>query len=171
MKHFLKSMLLFLCLATALSAENPVVGLWKQTDEDTGKPGSIVAIYPYQGKYYGRILATYNEEGVIDNTIYNPSYKAPGVQGNPYYAGLDFIWDLKPEGNGNKLIDGKIMDPDKGRVYNLDMWVEDGQLVIRGKLLVFGRNQKWPPAKESDLPSGFKKPDLSKFVPEIHKVK
>lgn len=169
MKLFLKTLLLSLALATSIFANEGVVGFWKQINEDTNKPESIIAIYPYQGKYYGRIIGTFNDDGVIDDTIYAPQDKAPGVQGDPYYAGLDLMWDLKQ--NGSKYTDGKIMDPEKGRVYNAEMWTEDGKLIVRGKLLMFGRNQTWLPAEDSDYPKDFKKPDLTKFTPEIRKVK
>ncbi len=128
-----------------------------------------MAIYSYQGKVYGRIIATYNNEGMIKDTIYNPGERAPGVKGDPYYAGLDFIWDLK--GEGDKYLDGEIMDPEKGRVYGAEMWTKNGNLIVRGKLLFFGRNQTWPKATQSDLPADFQFPDLKSLVPKILEVK
>ena len=65
----------------------------------------------------------------------------------------------------------KILDPEKGNIYNSELWVNsNGQLVVRGKYLMFGRSQEWFPALDKDFPSGFKKPDLNSFVPAIPEV-
>ena len=166
---------LMLCLfylfsfSSALVAQD-IVGFWKTIDDETGKAESIVAVYEYQGKYYGRIVATYDENGNINATMYAPGQRAPGVIGNPFYAGLDIIWNL--QNDGSRYTDGKILDPEHGRVYGAELWVNNnGDLVVRGKLLFFGRNQTWPPAQDNDFPSNFRKPDLTAFVPSIPRVK
>jgi uncharacterized protein (DUF2147 family) len=157
-------MLLFSC---ALIAQD-ISGFWKSIDDKTGKAECIVAIYEYDDKYYGRIIATYNDAGVIDETIYAPKTRAPGVVGNPFYCGLDFIYNLEKR---NSKFKGKIMDPQKGNEYNATLWVKDGDLIVRGELFVFGRNQTWIAAEDSDFPSGFKKPDTDKFVPVVLETK
>lgn len=150
-----------------LPAED-VVGFWKTVNDKTGKPESIIGIYEYQGKYYGRIIATYNDEGKVEETIDNPKDRAPGVVGNPFYCGLDILWNLKK--NGNKYTDGKIIDPEQGKTYDAEMWVHDGNLIVRGEIWIFGENETWPPAHDNDFPPGFKKPDLTKLVPVIPQV-
>ena len=154
-------------LSSTLMAED-IVGFWKTIDENSGKPQSIVAIYKYHHKFYGRMVATYNDKGIIADTIYSPKDRAPGVKGHPYYAGLDFIWNLKP--NGSRFSDGKIMDPEKGKIYDSEMWVDRGNLIVRGEFLFFGRNQTWLPVNEKDFPQGFEKPDLNKITPVIPQV-
>jgi len=168
MKNFFCGCFLFLLVCTQGVLAADIVGFWKTVDEKTGHAQSLVAIYEYQNKYYGRMIATY-EDGSIDDTMYAPKTRAPGVVGHPFYSGMDFIWDLQP--NGSKYTDGKILDPQRGRIYNAEAWVEDGNLIVRGKLLFFGRNQTWPAATEKDFPTGFKKPDLNQLVPSIPKVK
>lgn len=168
----MKRIFLFcLCLlfSPALSLfGDDITGFWKTIDDKTGQPQSIVAIYPYQGKYFGRLIVTFDEKGNIEDTIDKATTKAPGVVGNPYYAGLDIIWDLKPEGGG-KFTDGEILDPERGRVYGAEVWRKDNNLIVRGKVLFLGRNQTWPPAGEADFPPHFKKPDLQALVPVIPK--
>jgi len=169
MKKFLLPTVLFLALTTSLLAQD-VVGFWKSVNETTQKPESIVGIYKYKGKYFGRLIVTYADDGKVQDTIYNPHKKAPGVIGNPYYAGLDFIWDLHKE--KSKYQDGKILDPEHGKIYDAEMWIdENGNLIARGELLIFGRNQTWPKAVESDFPPDFKKPDLGTMTPSIPQVK
>ena len=143
-----------------------IKGFWKTVDDKTGRPQSIVAVYSYQGKYYGRLIITFDDQtGKIEDTIYHASARAPGVVGNPYYAGLDIIWDLKQE--GDKYTDGEILDPEHGRIYGAEVWRKGENLIVRGKVLFLGRNQTWPPANENDFPTDFKKPDLTNMIPAI----
>lgn len=139
---------------TMVFAAEPVTGLWKSVDDNTGLPKSITLIYKYQGLVYGRIMATFDEQGRMLDSIMNPVEKAVNVAGEPYYSGLDFIWEM--EDRGRRWSRGKIMDPEPAKIYSCDMWIEEGSLVVRGRIAFFGRNQTWIPASvESDLPAGF----------------
>lgn len=164
-----KWLIYFLCFCfhCALYGEG-IVGFWKTVDDESGKPQSIIAIYPYQNKYYGRMIVTYNDKGELNDDIYHPKDRAEGVVGHPYYSGLDMIWDLHHE--DGKFKAGKIMDPEKGRVYDAEAWIENGNLIMRGELLIFGKNQTWPRAADEDFPKNFIKPNLSKLVPSIPKA-
>lgn len=168
-KMILFNLLSLLMFSSALVAQNDIVGFWKSVDEKTQKPQSLVAIYEYKGKYYGRLIITYDEDGKVQDTFYAPKIRAPGIQGNPFYAGMDIIYELKK--NGDKYTEGEIVDPEKGNIYDAELWVDKGNLIVRGELSIFGRNQTWPPAQNSDFPQDFKKPDLKKLVPVIPKVK
>lgn len=144
---------------------NEICGFWKSINENSGKPQCIFAIYEYQGKSFGRIIATYNDDGDVKETIYAPKGRAPGVVGNPFYCGLDILWDLGKEGRKYK---GKIMDPEKGDIYRADVWRSDETtLVVRGKLFCFGRNEVWQAVQPSDFPKNFKQPDLATMKPII----
>ena len=170
MKKFLMLNLFFmLFVCQAFSIDN-IVGFWKTIDEKSGKARSIIGIYEYQGKYYGRIVGTFDESGKnIEDTVDKPKKRAPGVIGNPFYSGLDIIWDLQNQ--GNKFINGEILDPQKGKIYGAEMWLKNDKLVVRGKLFFFGRNQTWLPVHDNEFKNGFKKPDLRLFVPSIPQVK
>ena len=145
-----------------------VVGFWTTIDDKTGVEESVIGIYEYQGKYYGRIVATYDKQGKIAETLSSPTDRAPGVKGHPFYVGMDIIWDLSQ--GRTRYEGGKILDPEKGHVYDVELWVEDGKLIVRGKFLFFGRNQTWIAADDQAFLSGSEKPDLSKFVPLIPEV-
>lgn len=145
-----------------------ITGFWKSINEKTHQPESVVAIYEYKNLYYGRIVATYDKKGKITETIEDPKQRAPGVIGNPYYCGLDFIWGLSKK---KDRYHGKIMDPEKGKIYRAVLWAENGDLIVRGELFIFGRNQTWLPFRDSEFTSYFKKPDVSKFVPVSTRVK
>jgi uncharacterized protein (DUF2147 family) len=154
--------------AGMLFSADDIAGFWKTISDETGKPQCVIAVYEYDGLYYGRIIGTYNDEGKMTDSIYKPDKRAPGVVGNPFYSGLDIIWDLQDAGNKFK---GKILDPEKGNVYNSELWIDNGNLIVRGKLLIFGRSQEWLPAAKSDFPRGFKMPNLNKLVPSVPEVK
>jgi uncharacterized protein (DUF2147 family) len=160
------SLIYFLCLPFLLMGEE-ITGFWKTINDKTGKAQSIIAIYGYQGKYYGRIIATYNRTGNIQDTIETPKARAEGVEGHPFYSGLDIIWDLKP--NGNHYSDGKILDPEKGRLYDAEVWRKNDKLIVRGEVWVFGENEEWEQVADTDFPPTFTKPDFTKFVPSIPK--
>ncbi|HEV8050975.1 MAG TPA: DUF2147 domain-containing protein, partial [Parachlamydiaceae bacterium] len=147
MKIFKILGILFLLICSVhLSAEDKatendqdsIIGFWKTIDEKSQRPESVVAIYKYNGIYYGRIILTYNVDGTIQDTIYNPKKQAAGVVGNPYYVGMDIMWGLKQQ--GKKYKDGSILDPEKGNVYGAEAWRKAEKIVVRGKLFIFGRN-------------------------------
>lgn len=155
------SFIIFLCSTLFLLADD-ITGFWQTIDRKTKKPTSVIAIYAYQGSYYGRIVASYNQEGVIDDTIYHPESKATGIVGHPYYSGLDIVWDVKLDGDDYS---GHVIDPRAGKVYRAELWREGANLILRGKLFIFGRNEVWPPFPESGFNENFKKPDVATFIP------
>ncbi|MDE3055285.1 MAG: DUF2147 domain-containing protein [Verrucomicrobiota bacterium] len=163
-------MLFFLLLAVSCFAREStdIDGFWKTVNEE-GVTQCVVAVYSYDGMHYGRIIGSYDENGKFSDTIWAPKKRAPGMEGDPYYSGLDLIWFLVDSGAKCK---GKIVDPEHGKIYNAELWVgENGNLVVRGKLLFFGRSQEWLPAGKSDFPKGFVMPKTKDFVPVIHAVK
>jgi uncharacterized protein (DUF2147 family) len=166
MKRILVAFILMMTCCKVWAADN-IAGFWKSINDDTGKAQCIVAMYEYKGKYYGRIVATCDKEGIISDSIYKPVDRAPGVVGNPYYAGLDLLWDLRDKGDKYK---GKIVDPEKGGIYTATVWTEDGNLNVRGQLLIFGKTVTWLPTTKADFPKSFKMPDVKKFVPVIPEV-
>jgi uncharacterized protein (DUF2147 family) len=166
MKH-LFSFLLFLTFFSNIHAQG-ICGYWKSVDQKTQKTQCVVAVYEYKDKFYGRIIGICDSTGKMDDTIYAPKRLAKGIAGSPYYSGLDLIWDLSDRDGYYK---GKVVDPEGGSIYAAEVWEEKGNLIIRGKLMFFGRSVAWPPATERDFPKGFKKPDVTKFVPNIPEVK
>lgn len=166
MKKIVLSLFCMLVLCSAVLAQD-ITGFWKSVNEKTGKPQCMVAIYEHDNTYYGRIVSTYDDEGNIEDTLETPNSRAPGIIGTPYYCGIDLIWGLDKRGEKYK---GRIVDPKKGNIYRAELWVENGNLIVRGKLLCFGRNQTWVPASSSDFHDDFKKPDVATFVPVIPEV-
>ncbi len=162
------SLILALGAATAFAADN-VQGLWKTVDDKTGKPKAYILLYGYKGQVFGRTMATIDEKtGAVKDTTDTPvdkAEKADKIAGNPPYAGMDFVYKLEDKG---KEWRGLILDPNSGDEYDCRIWLDKGNLIVRGQLKgigFIGRNQTWFKAAESDLPPGYKLPDPSTFVP------
>ena len=161
MKKFFS--IFFLVLTCLGYATQDIVGFWKTVNED-GIAQSIIAIYDYEGLRYGRIIATFGDNGQIDDSIYKPVKRAQGLSGEPFYSGLDIIWDLQDAGSSYM---GTIMDPEHGKTYNAELWVKNDALKVKGSLFIFSRTQTWYKVVKEDLPKGFKLPNIKKFVPDI----
>ena len=168
-RKYVLGVLLLCCICFSLSAAQDITGFWKSISDETGLPQSITAIYEYNGKIYGRIIVTYDDFGVAEDTIDAPTVRAELIEGDPFYAGLDFIWDMQDR--GRKWGRGKIMDPPVAKVYTCEMWMEDGNLIVRGKIGPFGRNQTWYRAMPEDLPAGFRFPNTRGYRPRIPEAK
>ena len=128
-----------------------VVGYWTTIDDDTNEAKSVVQVYRYKGKVYGRVVELLKNK--------NATAKIPG---NPSTLGLDIIWDL--EQDGDEYNGGKVLDPEKGSVYRCSMWREGDTLKMRGKLGIFFRTQTW---KKNTT---FKPTSPSSPTPKIPKV-
>lgn len=140
--------LLVLSISVSMFSAEKITGVWKSISDETGLISSICLVYEYDQKMYGRLLVTYEADG----TVGTPEDKALSLVGEPYYAGLDFIWDMQDK--GKKWSKGKILDPIPGKTYSCDMWIENGNLMVKGKIGPFGRSQTWLPVKDlSTLPT------------------
>ncbi|MDD5022401.1 MAG: DUF2147 domain-containing protein [Endomicrobiaceae bacterium] len=161
-----------LFLGSNVFAQN-VTGIWQTIDDETNKPKSVVSIYEYNNKVFGRIIMTYEDDGVtVKDTMYLKKYTADKVAGNPLMCGLDIIWDMNKEKESKKYKKGKIMDPLKGKIYNSEMWcAENGDLIVRGKIAFFGKNQTWKSFDVKNFPADFIVPDTTNWEPVIPKTK
>jgi uncharacterized protein (DUF2147 family) len=159
---------IWIFFSCSTNSEQDITGLWKSRDEKSETPRGLVGIYKYKDKYYGRMLATYNENGQIKDTILEKKEKATGVVGHPPYCGMDFIYNVEKE-KGNKY-KGTIIDPQKGKVYKAEFWLQGNDLIVRGEVWIFGKNIPWHKASKKDLPKGFSMGDIKDFVPVIPQV-
>ena len=148
-KKILLTSAMSLCAFAAQATAN-ITGYWTTIDDETKEAKSVVQVYEYKGKYYGRVV----------ELLQNPGAKAR-IKGSPSIKGLTIIWDL--EKDDDSYSGGEILDPQKGKVYGCEMWRDGENLIVRGKIAFLGRNQTWLPNKTfkgtSDTPTP-KKPAL-----------
>ena len=121
-----------------LAAESPV-GRWRTVDDKTGKVVSEVEIYEQGGKIFGKIV------GLTEPTDAQGKPKTcsrcTGPDKDKPIVGLVIIKDLGLSGERYK--NGTILDPEDGKVYKAEVWVEGGALKVRGYLGFFYRTQTW----------------------------
>lgn len=158
-----------LIVCTGAMAADDVTGLWKGVDENTGETTMFAYIYEYHGKVYGRLVVTF-DDGAMKEYMGGPMDDvADKWAGDPTYVGMDFIWEM--EDRGAKWKKGNICDPEEGKIYASEIWVEDGNLIVRGKIGPFGRNQVWLPVSPTEIPSEFDYGNPRTWVPEIPVLK
>ena len=129
MKKYLIILLSLFISYNALASDS-ITGYWTTIDDETQTPKSVVQIYEYQGKIFGRVVDLIKNKDAVAK-----------INGSPKIKGLDIIWDL--EQKGSKYTGGEILDPVKGKVYGCEIWREGDNLIVRGKIAFLGRNQTW----------------------------
>jgi uncharacterized protein (DUF2147 family) len=165
-----KNLLIFIVSIFSLPVfAESLSGFYQTLDKHTKLPTSVIAIYLYEGKYYGRIVAACNKQGMIEETTEHPKTKAPGLAGKPFYCGLDILWACAPDGRGN--CKGHVFDPREGKKYNARIWKENGNLILRGEVLFFGRNETLTPFPKERFNQVFKQPNVNSFIPVRCKIK
>lgn len=142
MKNCLASilaMLLVMFTVNLIQAQD-ILGRWKTIDDETGKEKSIVEIYKQNGKYFGKIDTLFREPNEDPDPVCD---KCP--QDDPRYnqrlVGMVILEDLKQD--DEEWNDGRILDPGKGKIYDCKMWLEEGNLKVRGYLFFLYRTQTW----------------------------
>lgn len=137
----MKKIFLFLALLpmAAMAQVAQIVGDWTTVDDKSGKQFSVVNIYKASdGLYYGKI--TQLLEGPKDAVC----TECEGEDHNKPMQGMVIIRGMK-EVNG-ELREGKVLDPNNGKFYYARIYLEDGNLILRGSLDkrgLLGRNQTW----------------------------
>lgn len=130
-----------LSINSIFSTNQSCVGKWTTYDEETGKKKSTVELYKIDGKLYGKILYLYPKEGREDNPVCKKctdDRKGKHIVGMQIARGL--VW------NGSEWEDGKILDPENGKIYTVSMWLDSenpNKLNVRGYIGIFFRTQKW----------------------------
>lgn len=130
----LTTILTIMC-AAALHAQD-IAGRWTTIDDNTGKPRSVVEITVNDGIATGRILDLHDKTK-LEKTCQECSDDRKGRK----IIGLDIIRGMKAK--GKEWSGGTILDPENGKVYDCKMWVENGQLKVRGYVAFFYRTQTW----------------------------
>lgn len=115
------SLLFFSIIGFSQSA----IGVWKSVDDRTGDAQSHIEIYEQDGQLFGKIkkLLTSAPETLCD--------KCPGDKKDTPLVGLVIIEKVKPYKDYWRK--GKIMDPEDGSIYGCELWLEEGNLKVKGK--------------------------------------
>lgn len=128
-------------LAPVFAADTPV-GLWKNIDDETGKPKALIRITENAGAFQGQIEKLYREP----NEDQNPKCdKCEGARKDQPIVGMVILSGLKKD--GEEFNGGEIVDPKNGKVYKAKMHMTDAgkKLNVRGYIgmPMLGRSQVW----------------------------
>ena len=138
---------LLLGASAAFAANDTPVGTWKQVDDATGKPTSIIQITENNGKLQGKVLQVMNAtpEDIARDGNPPKCTQCNGANKDQPIIGMTIMWGVSKDDdvwNG-----GKILDPKNGKVYKSKLTVQEGgkKLEVRGYVGVpmFGRSQVW----------------------------
>jgi uncharacterized protein (DUF2147 family) len=129
---------LMLIVATLVSAQVPFLGEWVTIDDASGEKKSVVNIYQADnGMYYGQIVTLFEDPDALCTECKDADYNQPIV-------GLTIVRDMQLiEG---ELRGGKVLDPENGKLYYAKIYLEKGNLILRGSLDkrgLLGRSQTW----------------------------
>jgi len=130
--------LLFISTVAAMAAGSPI-GQWNTVDEKTGKVRSTVEVYDQDGKIFAKITGLSEPDDAQGKPKTCTACK--GDDKDKPIVGLVIVKGLSPSGDRYK--DGTILDPEDGKVYKAELWVEDGKLKVQGYLGMFYRTQTW----------------------------
>jgi uncharacterized protein (DUF2147 family) len=138
MGRILELMVLGMVFGVAANAESPV-GNWKTVDEKSGKVVSEVRLSEQGGKLVGTItgLTERNDKARKPKTC----TACKGDEKDKPIVGLVIVKDLSRDGDRYK--GGSILDPEDGKVYRAEVWIEDGKLKVRVHLGPFHKTQTW----------------------------
>lgn len=125
-----------------LAAESPV-GTWQTVDDKSGKVKSSVQIYEEGGKLFGKITALTEPTDAAGRP--KTCTHCTGADKDKPIVGLVIIRDLGPSGDSYK--GGTILDPEDGKVYKAEIWVEGGGLKVRGYVGFLYKTQTWRRAR------------------------
>lgn len=123
-------------------SQEAILRKWKTIDDETGEPKSVVEITERDGKFYGKVIRLFREPDEDPDPVCN---ECDGELNGEKIIGMEIITDMKYNKGDDIFHKGEILDPENGNVYDCRLWVEDGNLKVRGYLLFFYRTQTWLP--------------------------
>jgi uncharacterized protein (DUF2147 family) len=98
-------------------------GYWKSVDKKTGQLQSIFKLYDDKGKLTGKILKIFPKPGEEHDPI---CHKCEGSRKDQPKVGIVFFWNFAPaKDKPNKWVDGKILNPDDGKIYSSEATLSD----------------------------------------------
>ncbi len=142
MKRLLFAALTLLAAANVFAQEASPVGLWKNIDDESGKPKALIRITESNGELRGKIEKLFKNPGEDQNP---KCIKCEGVLKDQPVIGMTILTGMKRD--GDEYNGGQILDPNNGKVYSSKLTVIEGgkKLDVRGYIgfPMLGRTQTW----------------------------
>ena len=142
MKRLLFAALTLLAAANVFAQEASPVGLWKNIDDESGKPKALIRITESNGELRGKIEKLFKNPGEDQNP---KCIKCEGALKDQPVIGMTILTGMKRD--GDEYNGGQILDPNNGKVYSSKLTVIEGgkKLDVRGYIgfPMMGRTQTW----------------------------
>jgi uncharacterized protein (DUF2147 family) len=121
----------------AALAESLAVGNWQYVD---GSKTTFITTMEEGGQLKAKITKV-SKDGKDDPSA--TCSKCSGESKDKPMAGLVILWDTKKDGDNWK--DGKLLDPESGRVVNGKVEIVDGgkRLNVKGSVAFISKTQAW----------------------------
>jgi uncharacterized protein (DUF2147 family) len=136
------ALLLLCCTSLAWAADPSPAGLWKNIDDETGKPKALIRITESNGELSGKIEKLFREPDQDQNPV---CAECTGELKDKPVVGMTILTGLKKDGDG--YTGGQILDPGNGKTYKSKLSIEDNgqKLKVRGYIGIpaLGRTQTW----------------------------
>jgi uncharacterized protein (DUF2147 family) len=132
---------LLLGTGSVFAATDTPVGTWRQIDDVSGKPKSIIQITDNNG-----VLEAKVQQVLISEDGPHPvCKKCDGSRKDQPIEGMTIMWDVKKD---DDIWDGgKILDPKSGTIYKVKLTLTDAgqKLDVHGYVgfAMLGRSQVW----------------------------
>lgn len=138
---------LLLGAGAAFADNGTPVGTWKQVDDVSGKPTSILQISESEGQLQAKVLQVMNAtpEDIARDGNPPKCTQCNGALKDQPIIGMTVMWGVRRDGD---IWDGgKILDPKSGKVYKVKLTLIDGgqKLDVHGYIgfALLGRSQVW----------------------------
>jgi uncharacterized protein (DUF2147 family) len=133
----LKTFALSIFFAAAALAQNSAVGNWQYVD---GTKITYIKTFEEGGQLKATIEKV-AKDGKDDPTA--TCTKCSGDSKDKPMKGLLILWDTKKDGDNWK--DGKLLDPESGRVVTGKVEIQDGgkKLNVKGSVAFISKTQVW----------------------------
>jgi uncharacterized protein (DUF2147 family) len=123
-------------------AQQSAVGLWKNIDDESGKPKALIRITESNGVLSGKIEKLFKQPGEDQNPKCD---KCEGALKDQPVLGMTILTNMKRD--GDEYDGGNILDPNNGKVYKSTLELKDSgkKLSVRGYIGIplLGRSQIW----------------------------
>jgi uncharacterized protein (DUF2147 family) len=123
-----------------VNANSQITGKWTSIDDNSGQPRSVLEITERNSKFYGKVIKIHSKPGEDPDPVCgkcdesDPRFKKKVIN-------MEILQSLGKD--GNEFNGGHILDPENGKVYRCKLWVEGGDLKVRGYWGPFFRTQTW----------------------------
>ena len=132
------SILLFsLCFAFGSVAQD-ITGRWITVNDETGAQRSVVEITVKNGVASAHVKELFRTPDQEQDPVCT---KCTDHRKGQKIIGMQIMRNMKQD--EDEWSGGTIMDPENGRSYDCKIWVEDGELKVRGYIAFFYRTQAW----------------------------